>query len=116
MSVHIEMEMEKNTLIVRLKGELDHHTSEMVREKIEKELDKGIVNNLLLNLEQLTFMDSSGLGMILGRYKKIRQLKGKMSICCVRPSIYKIFELSGLFKILSVYDNEVEALESLGVA
>ncbi|TCS84082.1 anti-sigma F factor antagonist [Tepidibacillus fermentans] len=116
MSVYIEIEMEKSTLIVRLQGELDHHTSEKIREKIEKELEKGIAKNLLLNLEKLTFMDSSGLGMILGRYKKIRQLNGKMSICCVRPSIYKIFELSGIFKILPAYDNESDALESLGVA
>lgn len=116
MSVYINMEMEKGTLIVRLQGELDHHTSEMIREKVDKELEKGIVNNLLVNLDELTFMDSSGLGMMLGRYKKIRQIDGKMSICCVKPSIYKIFELSGLFKILPVYDNEVDALESLGVA
>ncbi|WP_339062595.1 anti-sigma F factor antagonist [Tepidibacillus marianensis] len=116
MSVYVDMEMEKNTLIVRLKGEVDHHTTEIIREKVERELDKGIVNNLLMNMEQLTFMDSSGLGMILGRYKKIRQLNGKMSICCVKPSIYKILELSGLFKVLPVYDNEVDALESLGVA
>jgi len=116
MSVYIEMEMERTTLIVRLKGEVDHHTSEIVREKVENELEKGLVKNLLLNMEQLTFMDSSGLGMILGRYKRVSQLNGKMSICCVKPSIYKIFELSGLFKVLPVYDNEADALEALGVA
>jgi len=116
MSLIFNMEVERSTLIVRLEGELDHHTSEMVREKIETELDKGIVNNLLFNLEQLSFMDSSGLGMMLGRYKKISQFNGKMSLCSVQPSVYKIFELSGMFKILPVYDNESEAIKSLGVA
>ncbi len=116
MSLHLDMEVEKTTLIVRLSGELDHHTSDMVRDKIEQELEKGIINNLLVNLENLTFMDSSGLGVMLGRYKKIRLLNGKMYICCVSPSVYKIFELSGMFKILQVYENESDALSSLGVA
>ncbi|OEF97237.1 anti-sigma F factor antagonist [Vulcanibacillus modesticaldus] len=116
MNFNITLEMVRNTLIVRLEGELDHHTSEMVREKIDKELAKGIVKNLLFNLEHLTFMDSSGLGMLLGRYKKIRQSEGKMSICCLQPSVYKIFELSGIFKILSVFENESEAIEALEVA
>lgn len=110
------LESQRKTLIVRLEGELDHHTSEKVRDQIDKELGKGIVNNLLLNLEKLTFMDSSGLGVILGRYKKVRQLEGKMSVCCIQPSVYKIFELSGLFKILPAYDNENEAIKSLEVA
>lgn len=116
MSLNIFLEIERNTLIAKLEGELDHHTSELVREKIDYELNKGIVNNLLFNLEKLTFMDSSGLGVLLGRYKKVTQLEGKMSICCVQPHVYKIFELSGIFKILSVYDNEADAIKSLGVA
>lgn len=116
MSLSVKMEMERSTLIIRLEGELDHHTSEMVREKIETELNKGIVNNLLFNLENLSFMDSSGLGMMLGRYKKISQYNGKMSICCIQPNVYKIFQLSGMFKILPMYDSEKEAIESLGVA
>ncbi len=116
MSLNISLEVEKSTLIVRLIGELDHHTSDMVRGKIDTELMKGIANNLLFNLEQLSFMDSSGLGVLLGRYKKVRQLEGKMSICCVQPNVYKIFELSGMFKILTVFESENEAIKSLGVA
>lgn len=116
MSLNILLEIEKSTLIIRLVGELDHHTSEKVREKVDLELEKGLFNNLLFNLEGLVFMDSSGLGMLLGRYKKVRQMDGKMSICCVQPSVNKIFELSGIYKILSVYDNEAEAIKSLGVA
>lgn len=116
MDLTVSMEMERNTLIVRLAGELDHHTSDQVREKIEAELNKGIINNLIFNLEELSFMDSSGLGMMLGRYKKVRQLDGKMSLCCLKPNVYKIFELSGMFKILTVYETEDEAIKALGVA
>jgi len=115
-SLRITMEVEKSTLIVRLEGELDHHTSEQVRAKIDAELNKGLVHNLLLNLEELSFMDSSGLGVLLGRYKKVALLEGKMSICCVQASVKKIFELSGLYKILAVYDSESEAIKYLGVA
>ena len=61
-------------------------------------------------------MDSSGLGVILGRYKRIKQLNGSMVICAISPSIYRLFELSGLFKILQIVDSEEQALKTLGVA
>lgn len=116
MDFSVNIEREKRTLIVRLTGELDHHTSDLVREKIDNELEKGIVHNLLFNLEKLSFMDSSGLGMLLGRYKKVSQFDGEMSVCCVGDNVYKIFELSGIFKVLNVYDSEVNAISSMGVA
>ena len=116
MSLRVNMEMERSTLIIRLEGELDHHTSEMVREKIEKELDKGIVNNLLFNLEELSFMDSSGLGVVLGRYKQIKQLHGEMVVCAISPPIKRLFDMSGLFKIIRLEPTEEYALERLGVA
>lgn len=116
MDFSVNMKREKRTLIVRLEGELDHHTSDIVRTKIDKEIDKGVTQNLLFNLEKLSFMDSSGLGMLLGRYKKISQHDGEMSVCCVGENVYKIFELSGIFKVLSVYDTETQAISTMGVA
>ncbi len=116
MSLKIDMKHSHNVLVVRLIGELDHHTAEKVREQIEKELAKDIYYHLVLNLKQLDFMDSSGLGMILGRYKKVSQLGGKMVICSVQPSIYRLMEMSGLFKILPMFEDEQDAVSACGVA
>jgi stage II sporulation protein AA (anti-sigma F factor antagonist) len=97
-------------------GELDHHTAADLRQQVERIIEKDGVRHILLNLEDLSFMDSSGLGVILGRYKQITQLGGKMIICAISPTIYRLFELSGMFKILKIVESEEQALESLGVA
>lgn len=115
MSLQIELEHHRRTLIVRLKGELDHHTAETVKTKMEEAIIRGDVNHVVLSMKHLSFMDSSGLGVILGRYKLITSRGGKMVVCDVNPAVYRLFEMSGLFKILSIQDNEKVALSSLEV-
>jgi stage II sporulation protein AA (anti-sigma F factor antagonist) len=116
LSLEIDLTTKDNVLIIRLVGELDHHTAEKLRQQVEQIIEQEGVRHILLSLAELTFMDSSGLGVILGRYKQITQLGGKMIICSISPSIYRLFELSGMFKILQIVDSEEQALQSLGVA
>lgn len=104
------------TLVVRLHGELDHHTADLVRERVEEELNKELISCLILNLEGLEFMDSSGLGMILGRYKRMSQMGGQMALCSVNESLQRLFELSGIQKILAIYPDESVARRNLGEA
>lgn len=61
-------------------------------------------------------MDSSGIGVILGRYKLIKQKGGKMVVCDVNPPVYRLLEMSGLFKIMPIFENEGLALSDLEVA
>lgn len=116
MSLHIDLEVISEVLIVRLRGELDHHTAENLKLQLEEKILKGNVQNIVLSLEHLHFMDSSGLGVILGRYKQITAKGGEMVVCSINPMISRLFELSGLFKILKIRQNEGEALHLLGVA
>lgn len=116
MPLDLQIHSQRNVLIIRIYGELDHHTASYVRESIELELEKGIYSHLVLNLEGLEFMDSSGLGVILGRYKRIMQMGGKMTLCSVQNSILRLMEMSGLLKILPVYQDEVNAVSACGVA
>lgn len=115
MSLQIEMEHGAKALIVRLKGELDHHTAEAVKCRMEEAIGKGGASHVIVNMKELKFMDSSGLGVILGRYKQINSRGGKMVLCEVSPYVYRLFEMSGLFKILSVQDSERQAISSLEV-
>ncbi|EFM09840.1 MULTISPECIES: anti-sigma F factor antagonist [Paenibacillus] len=115
MSLQVELEHRRNVLIVRLKGELDHHSADVVRYKMEDSIMNGNVDHVVLSLKELLFMDSSGLGVILGRYKQLKAKGGKMAVCDVNKSVYRLLELSGLFKILAIHDNERSALTSLEV-
>ncbi|MCM3738810.1 anti-sigma F factor antagonist [Oceanobacillus luteolus] len=108
--------VKEDVLIVRLSGELDHHTAESLRSEWKDMLYQHPVKHVLLNLDGITFMDSSGLGVILGRYKEVLQLGGEMVVCSVSPSIKRLFEMAGLFKIIRLAENESFALETLGVA
>src|SRR5699024_1266805 len=110
LSLQIEMNPYREVLVVRLHGELDHHTAEGVRQQIDQELQKDHYSHIILNFAELSFMDSSGLGVILGRYKRINEKGGTLAVCSLHPSVRKLFELSGMFKIITAYQREEDAL------
>ncbi|RSK27710.1 anti-sigma F factor antagonist [Bacillus sp. HMF5848] len=116
MSLAIELEVFDSVLLIRLAGELDHHTAENLRSRVTETIEAKNIRHIVLNLEKLTFMDSSGLGVILGRYKQIKHTGGEMVVCSISPTVKRLFEMSGLFKIISLEQNEQNALEKLGVA
>ncbi|UOF92925.1 anti-sigma F factor antagonist [Fodinisporobacter ferrooxydans] len=99
-----------------MSGELDHHTAELVRNRVDQELGGRECQHMILNLSGLTFMDSSGLGVILGRYKRVTQGGGRMAITNVDPQIRRLFEMAGLLKIIQFYDTEDLALQAVGGA
>jgi stage II sporulation protein AA (anti-sigma F factor antagonist) len=115
-SLMMDFEVKQDVLIIRLSGELDHHTAEELREKVTDTLERELIRHIVFNLEHLTFMDSSGLGVILGRYKQIKNLGGEMVVCSISPTVKRLFEMSGLFKIIRLENNEQFALKTLGVA
>jgi len=116
LSLVSKFETKKEVLLIRLKGELDHHTAEELRQKATDVIEKNKIHHIILNLEELTFMDSSGLGVILGRYKQIQSQGGEMVVCSISPTVKRLFDLSGLFKIIRFVDDEQNALKTLGVA
>lgn len=97
-------------LIVIICGEIDHHTSEDVRDRIDNYLDSNIVKNIIFDLKNLDFMDSAGIGVIIGRYKKIAPFGGKVALVITKPQIKRIIEISGLLKIITIYDSLDNAL------
>ncbi|MGE6769818.1 anti-sigma factor antagonist, partial [Bacillus velezensis] len=66
MSLGIDFHVKESVLCIRLTGELDHHTAESLKQKVTESLEADGIRHIVLNLEDLTFMDSSGLGVILG--------------------------------------------------
>ena len=107
----MEKKIERQTLLLRLDGDLDMKSSEQLRQLIDSEIERRGIRTVILNMQNVQFIDSSGLGVILGRYKKLTPLGGKLKICSVPPHILKIMELSGLPKIISFYPDESLARE-----
>src|SRR5699024_637352 len=106
----------EDVLIVRLVGEVDHHEAEKLRETGQEKMYQNAIKHVVVNLESITFMESSGLGVILGRDKEVMQLGGEMVVCSLNPAIERLFDMSGLFKIVRLEENEQYALSTLGVA
>lgn len=101
------------TLVVRLQGELDHHAAEGLRGKIDQRIAIGEIKNVLFNFEGVQFMDSSGLGMVLGRYKQATEKGGKVMACSLGPRVQRVFDLAGLQTRIPVYGSEQEALKNV---
>jgi stage II sporulation protein AA (anti-sigma F factor antagonist) len=101
----LRFEQKGNILIIVMNGELDHHSSENVRVKIDNKIDELGSKNLIFDFSGVNFMDSSGIGVILGRYKKVTEYGGKAAIINLKPNIKRVFELSGLFRIINEYKN-----------
>lgn len=101
------------TLIASILGELDHHSTEYLKEKMESEILKSTTKNIIFDFSRVSFMDSSGLGVIIGRYKDVQKLNGKVAISNVNPQIKRVFEISGMFKLIPVYEDINDAVEAL---
>lgn len=115
MAIHIQMSIKQNKLTIRLKGELDQSVTEKLKVRVTEIIDKYDIKFLVLNFEQLNFMDSSGIGFIIGRYTQLKKKSGKIYVCSMNDIIERIFLLSGLKKICSIAKNEEDVDRLMGV-
>lgn len=110
--MHVELEAVRDTLMARIKGEIDLAVADELRDIIDERLKKEKFKSVILDLGGVSFIDSSGLGFILGRYKRITGQGGKMFIVRARPSVSRILEVSGIKKLIPVYATENEVFQS----
>jgi stage II sporulation protein AA (anti-sigma F factor antagonist) len=97
----IELEREKGVLIARLSGELDSFAAAAVREKLDAALRDEGINRLEFDLEKVGFMDSSGIGVLLGRYRSISKRGGTMGVKNAGGSVEKLLRMSGVYTLCS---------------
>ncbi|NLY71907.1 MAG: anti-sigma factor antagonist [Clostridiales bacterium] len=109
----ITFEMIDDILIAILSGELDHHTSLEIREEIDHTFDTFQANNLILSFEKVTFMDSAGIGVVMGRYNKVRTKNGKLALTGCNHYIDRILDMAGIYTIAKCYPSINEAISAL---
>jgi anti-sigma B factor antagonist len=100
---------------VEVQGEIDVYTSPRVKETINELIEKGHYQ-LVINLEGVRYIDSTGLGVLIGALKKVREHSGRILLVCTNPQIKKIFNITGLVKIFEIFKDEDEALQILANA
>ena len=100
--MNVTIEKCGDELIAALAGEIDHHNSKQIREAIDAELERGGYKLLTFDLESVSFMDSSGIGLLLGRYKMVQYLGGRVSAVNVTDNIVRMIKMSGIDKFISV--------------
>lgn len=105
--------MQENTLIVNLKGEMDHHTCVEVRERIDREYQKRRAKNILFDFADVVFMDSSGIGLLMGRCRNVAICGGNIGIYNVSQKVDKVLNLSGIYKLMKNYSDKEQALKQL---
>lgn len=100
--MEVEYVKEDKLLLLKITEEIDHHEAEKIRRKADDEITRYMPRKVIFDFSNVTFMDSAGIGMVLGRYKMIKMLGGNLELKNVNSSINKIFEMSGITKICSV--------------
>ena len=111
--MNIGFEYVDRLLIVKINGDIDHHSCEEIRSKIDKEITIKNPKSILFDMEQVGFMDSSGIGVLIGRYKLISNNGGIAGMTNVKPQIMRLCEICGLQKIIQIYPNKKKAIASI---
>lgn len=100
------------TLIVTVTGDIDQHNAAQIREQVDLRISHENVKKLIFDFSKLDFMDSSGIGIIIGRYKLMTALNGSVSIIVTKPTVRKLLELSGIKRIVKICDSLSDALKT----
>lgn len=98
--MEIKTRVYKNSLYLTLNGELDEHSSSYTRETLDNILEQEKYNQVVVDLNELEFMDSTGIGVMIGRYKKLKQKDIPLYLINPNKHIDKIFEMTGLYRIM----------------
>ncbi len=98
----LTIQASEGTVTAYLSGEIDHHTAAAMREEIDAYLTQGQVSLLILDFGNVTFMDSSGIGLVMGRYRQLQYTGGVLQIVNTPPSIYKVMRIAGLHRLATI--------------
>jgi anti-sigma B factor antagonist len=99
-----------DTAVLGLEGEIDVYTSIQLKQEITQIISQG-VTLLVLNMEKVEYLDSTGLGLLIGALKRLRENDGNLIIVSPSERIVRVFEITGLHKIFKIYSTLHEASE-----
>lgn len=98
----IDIKTENGTAIATLSGEIDHHNARELRAELDKYIITAQPRELAMDFGNITFMDSSGIGLIMGRSKLMKECGGRLEVRNTQPYIRRVLRLSGIERIVSI--------------
>lgn len=102
----MKYQVEENCLTIFLPGELDHHNAEEIRKGADKLIEENHIKCVIFDFQETNFMDSSGIGVIMGRCKMVYLLGGEVWAVHANERMKKILTMSGVTKIIQMYEEE----------
>jgi len=104
--VSVKINVTGEVVTAQLSGELDHHSAKEMREEIDSAIELNMPTLLILDFKDITFMDSSGIGLVMGRYRLLQKNSADLHITNLSPSIYKVMKLAGMEKLARLEKGE----------
>lgn len=104
------MSRKGNNLIVMIDGEIDHHSSETIRNKVDSKITSAAIKNVVFDFSRVGFMDSSGIGMLMGRYKNVVRVGGKVWLVSVNNTVKRVLEMSGVLSVIPILSSIDEVI------
>ena len=98
----VKLDLKGEVLTAYLEGEIDHHSARKIRSEIDLAVEKYMPTMLVLDFFDVTFMDSSGIGLVMGRYKLLKKSKAELYISNTPSSIYKVMKLAGIERLAKI--------------
>lgn len=97
--------MEDRLLVFEITEDLDHHRSEIIRRRADYEIQRFMPKRVVFDFNRVVFMDSAGIGLIIGRYKTVSSFGGSLEMTNVSDKLKRVFEMSGILKIIPMIDS-----------
>ena len=98
----VEINSVGELLTVMLCGEIDHHAARDIREKIDEAIEFNMPSLVIMDFGGVTFMDSSGIGLVMGRFKILQKKNARLNLTNLPPNIYKVMKLAGIEKLAKI--------------
>lgn len=98
----VKTDFDGEILYCRLSGEIDHHTALPIRLEVDDKIENCHPKNTILDFTDVTFMDSSGIGLVMGRYKLLSEFNGTLEVTGLSNNAYKVMRLAGLDRIATI--------------
>ena len=107
----IEFTKKENILSIKIEGEIDHHSAAELRNRIDEYITGSNVKYIVMDFSKVGFMDSSGIGMLMGRYKNIKRVGGDLCIISANSTVKRLLAMAGITGVIPIYKNQDEFIE-----